>query len=52
VSVVLDNLAAGEAPEDVFASYPSLSLDDIRAAMQDAAELIRERLVPLPDVGT
>ena len=39
-------------PEDVVASYPSLSLDDIHAAMQYAGELTRERLVPLPDVGT
>jgi uncharacterized protein (DUF433 family) len=52
VSVVLDNLAAGQAPEAVVSSYPSLSLDDIHAAMQYAAELARERLIPLEDMGT
>ena len=33
VSVVLDNLADGLSAADVVASYPSLSLDDVRAAI-------------------
>ncbi len=52
VSVVLDNLAVGQAPEAVVASYPSLTLDDIHAAMQYAAELARERVIPFEQVGT
>ena len=48
VSVVLDNLAAGLATEEVLASYPSLNRDSIQAAMAYAAELARERLVPIP----
>jgi uncharacterized protein (DUF433 family) len=52
VSVVLDNLAAGFAPEAVVASYPSLRLEDVHAAIQYAAELARERLIPLEHVGT
>jgi uncharacterized protein (DUF433 family) len=52
VSVVLDNLAAGQAPEVVVASYPSLTLDDVHAAMQYAAELARERVIPFEHVGT
>jgi uncharacterized protein (DUF433 family) len=52
VSVVLDNLAAGLAPEAIVASYPSLNAEDIGAAMQYAAELARERVIPLKDVGT
>ena len=33
VSVILDNLAAGLKPEGVLASYPTLSPEDIRAAL-------------------
>ena len=47
VSVVLDNLAAGLTPEQIIASYPSLTADDIHAAIAYAAELARERVVGL-----
>ena len=46
VSVVLDNLAAGESPEEIMRGY-HLERDDIDAAMRYAAELARERIVPL-----
>ena len=45
VSVVLDNLAAGSAPEDIAASYPSLTVEDVRAAVAYGAELARERII-------
>lgn len=48
VSVILDNLAAGEPQEAILRSYPSLKPDDIQAALEYAAELARERVVPLP----
>ena len=48
VSVVLDNLATGVSVDEVVASYPSLSIEAIRAAVAYAAELTRERIVPLP----
>jgi len=48
VSVVLDNLAAGIEVDEVLRSYPSLTADDIRAAIAYAADLARERTVPLP----
>ena len=48
VSVVLDNLAAGVSHEEILRSYPSLTPDDIQAALAYAAELARERSVPLP----
>ena len=52
VSVILDNLAAGVSQEEILKSYPSLTPDDIRAAIAYAAELARERFVPLPvEVG-
>jgi len=48
VSVVLDNLAAGVSPEEILTSYPSLSLQDVQAAIAYAAELARERIVLVP----
>jgi uncharacterized protein (DUF433 family) len=48
VSVVLDNLAEGLTAEEIVAEYPSLVLEDVRAAMGYAADLAREEdLVPL-----
>lgn len=47
VAVVLDNLAEGLTPEEIVRSYPSLSLEQVHAAMAYAAELARERLFPL-----
>jgi uncharacterized protein (DUF433 family) len=48
VSVVLDSLAAGETEQAVLAEYPTLQAQHIRAAIGYAAELARERIVPLP----
>ena len=48
VSVVLDNLAAGRTPDQVIASYPSLTPDAVRAVLAYAADLARERVVSLP----
>ena len=45
VSVVLDNLAAGATSEQVRASYPSLTAEDVQAAIAYAAELARERVI-------
>lgn len=48
VSVILDNLAAGLSYDEIIASYPSLGLEDIQAAMSYAAELARERVILMP----
>jgi uncharacterized protein (DUF433 family) len=48
VAVVLDNLAAGVATDDLLASYPTLTREDVQAALDYAAELARERTVFLP----
>ena len=45
VSIILDNLAEGVSEEEILKSYPSLSPNDIKAAIAYAAELTRERLV-------
>ena len=47
VSVVLDNLAAGLADDEIIQSYPSLSREAIHAAIAYAAELARERIIPM-----
>ena len=48
VSVILDNLAAGLAADELIDSYPSLSPKAIQAAITYAADLARERIVPMP----
>ena len=47
VSVVLDNLAAHMSQEDIVRLYPSLTPEDVEASISYAAELARERVVPL-----
>lgn len=47
VTVILDNLAARVSQEEVLKSYPSLSPEDIQAALAYAAELAKERYVPV-----
>ena len=47
VSVVLDNLAGGVTAEALRADYPSLPEDAIPAALAYAADLARDRIVPL-----
>jgi uncharacterized protein (DUF433 family) len=46
VSVILDNLAAGEAEAAILQSYPSLTREDLVAAMHYAAELAKDRVIP------
>ena len=47
VSVVLDNLAAGADADEIVNSYPSVSVEAVRATVQYAAELANERVVAL-----
>jgi uncharacterized protein (DUF433 family) len=46
VSVVLDNLAAGEPPAVIAAAY-HIAPEDVQAALLYAADLAKERVVPL-----
>ena len=47
MNVILDSLAEGATKDEVLASYPSLRVDHINAALAYAAELAHEeRLVP------
>jgi len=52
VSLVVDNLAAGSTEEEVLEAYPSLTPEDIRAALAFAAEMARDRYVDIPLVKT
>ena len=47
VSVILDNLASGLSFEEILKSYPTLSREDIQAAISYGAELSRERIVQI-----
>jgi uncharacterized protein (DUF433 family) len=47
-SVVLDNLASGLTAAEIVKSYPSLTLEAIRAAVAYAADLARERVLAMP----
>lgn len=46
VSVVLDNLAAGESAEAISQAY-KISSEDIQAALLYAAELAKDRVISL-----
>ena len=48
VSIILDNLAAGEEVSTIVRSDPTLKVEDIQAALHSASELVRERIVTLP----
>ncbi len=47
VSVVLDNLADGAAAAEILRQYPGLRAEHVLAALGYAAELARERVVPI-----
>lgn len=47
VSVILDNLGAGETAEAIAHDY-DVTVADVRAALQYAGELTREQVVALP----
>ncbi len=47
VSVVIDNLAAGESYESIIRGY-NIEQDDILAALHYVADLARDRYVELP----
>ena len=44
ISIILDALAEGLTPEEIVDHYPSLQIEDIRAAVAYAAELARENV--------
>jgi uncharacterized protein (DUF433 family) len=47
VSMILDFLAEGVTEAEILQDYPQLQSEDIRACMAYAAEIARERVVPV-----
>jgi uncharacterized protein (DUF433 family) len=48
VSLVLDFLADGMTESELLAEYPQLTHEDVLAAIAYGAEVVRERIVPIP----
>jgi uncharacterized protein (DUF433 family) len=48
VSLLLDQMAAGESMEDIMRNYPHLTREDLLAAIAYGAEVARERIIPVP----
>ena len=51
VSLILDFMASGETESQILVAYPQLQPEDIRAALAYAAEVARERIVPVPSAA-
>lgn len=47
VTVILDSLADGLSAQEIAAHYPSVSEEAVQAALLYAAELAKERILPL-----
>jgi uncharacterized protein (DUF433 family) len=54
VSLIMDNLAEGVGEDEILTAYPQLKTEDIRAVLAYAAEMTRERVMPMPTetIGT
>ncbi len=48
-TVILDSLAEGMGVEEIVESYPSVTREAVEATLLYAAELAKERLVPLSE---
>ena len=48
MSLIVDNLAEGTPEAEILEAYPQLTVEDIRAALAYAAEMTRERIIPIP----
>jgi uncharacterized protein (DUF433 family) len=47
IAVILDNLANGMTVDEIIKDYPSLDLKSIQAAIKYAADIVRERMIPI-----
>jgi uncharacterized protein (DUF433 family) len=48
VLLIVDNLAEGIPEAELLAAYPQLKPENIRAALAYAAQMTRERIIPIP----
>jgi uncharacterized protein (DUF433 family) len=51
VTVILDNLADGVSEAEILRSYPTLTSEDVRAAIHYASDLAAGRVVRLPEAS-
>lgn len=51
VATVVGMVADGMSNEEILGAYPDLEAEDIRQALQYAAEAVRERELPLSATG-
>jgi uncharacterized protein (DUF433 family) len=51
VATIVGMVADGMTHEEILAAYPDLETEDIREALQYAAEAVRERELPLSAAG-
>lgn len=51
VATVVGMVAEGMSVDEILADHPDLEAEDVREALQYAAEAVRERQLPLP-LGT
>lgn len=51
VELVLRKLAEGATESDLLGAYPRLTLEDIRAALEYAADAIAHEVILLPETG-
>jgi uncharacterized protein (DUF433 family) len=51
VATVVGMTADGMTEQEILAAYPDLETEDIREALQYAAEAVRERELPLASAG-
>jgi uncharacterized protein (DUF433 family) len=47
IAGILDNLANGMTIDEIIREYPSLNFKSIQAAIKYAAEIVRERIIPI-----
>lgn len=47
VATIVGMVAEGMSVEEILAEYPNLETEDIREALQYAAEAVRDRALPL-----
>lgn len=47
VSLIVDCLANGDAMDDILAAYSKLTREDVQACLAYAAEMTRERILPI-----
>lgn len=49
VSIIVGSIADGMSSDEVRAAYPQLTLEDVRAALAYAADVLRrELIIPIP----